>query len=42
MLPSMPRRILPLLLLSLLALAQTAQARVMAAQIDRLTTAVAT
>ena len=38
----MPRRILPLLLLSLLALAQTAQARVMAAQIDRLTTAVAT
>ena len=38
----MSRRILPLLLLPLLALVQTAQARVMEARIERVTTAVAT
>ena len=42
MLPSMSGRILPLLLLPLLALAQATQARVLEAKIDKVTTAVAT
>ena len=42
MLPSMPCRILPLLLLSLLALAPAVQARVLEASMDKVSTGVAT